>query len=345
MGELVVDGPTVAVVLPAYRVRSKILSVISEIGPETSLIYVVDDGCPEQSGLHVQSSVADPRVLVLFHDENQGVGGATLTGFDKAVADGADIIVKVDGDGQMDPVLIPHFVEAIVSGEADYAKGNRFFDPEGVSAMPLVRLIGNVGLSFITKFSTGYWHTFDPTNGFFAIHSAVYKLLPTKKIARRYFFESDLLFRLNLIGAKVVDIPMSARYEDEHSGLKPGREIVRFALAHLRNFTKRIGYNYFLRSFSVASIELVFGLVLFTFGVGFGLAHWRSSEPATAGTVMIAALPIIVGTQLLLSFLNFDFQSVPRYPMHRRLNSDLKARESDPSARQNNPHEELDPLA
>ncbi len=313
------DEAAIAVVIPSYKVRAHILSVIAQIGLEVTAIYVVDDACPDRSGDYVEANCADPRVRIIRHEANMGVGGATLTGMVQASSDGASVIVKLDGDGQMDPALIPSFVGIILAGEADYTKGNRFFEPEGVAQMPPVRLIGNAALSFLAKFSTGYWHSFDPTNGYFAIHAAIVRLLPAEKIAKRFFFESDLLFRLNVIGARVVDIPMHSLYADEVSNLRPFREIPRFALAHLRNFGKRILYNYFIRNFSLASVEFVLGLVLCLFGVIFGLANWSSRGPATAGTVMVAALPIIIGTQLLLAFLNYDIQSVPRSTLHTRL--------------------------
>jgi dolichol-phosphate mannosyltransferase len=309
----------IAVVIPTYRARAHILRVLECIGPEVTRIYIVDDDCPEKSGRLVEAQSHDSRVQVLYNDKNLGVGGASLVGMKRAAADGAEVIVKIDSDGQMDPALIPSFVGVILAGEADYSKGNRFFEPEGILAMPVVRLIGNAGLSFLAKISTGYWHTFDPTNGFFAIHASLIRLLPLHKISKRYFFESDLLFRLNILAARVIDVPMHSHYGDEVSNLKPHREILGFAMAHLRNFIKRILYSYFIRDFSFASLELLFGLVLTLFGILYGFHKWGTNAPATAGTVMIAALPIVVGSQLLLSFLNYDIQSVPRSALHPRL--------------------------
>lgn len=311
----------IAVVIPSYKVTAHILEVIDQIGPEVSDIYVVDDACPERSGDHVTAHCRDARVRVIRNAVNQGVGGATLAGMVQASRDGAAVIVKIDGDGQMDPALVGTFAGLILAGEADYTKGNRFFEPEGLAQMPSVRLIGNALLSFLAKFSTGYWHNFDPTNGFIAIHGSLVGLLPVDKISKRYFFESDLLFRLNVIGAKVIDIPMHAFYGNEVSNMNPLREIPRFALAHLNNFGKRIVYSYFIRNFSIASVELVFGSLLCLFGVVFGVLNWGAREPATAGTVMLAALPVIIGTQLLLAFLNYDIQSVPRSTLHLRLRS------------------------
>jgi dolichol-phosphate mannosyltransferase len=312
------DEP-VAVVIPCYKVTGQILDVLRGIGDEADLIYVVDDKCPEGSGALVQRESRDPRVRVLFHDVNQGVGGATITGIRQALADGAKIIVKIDGDGQMDASLLPVFVEALRSGEADYAKGNRFFDPDGLTAMPTVRLLGNAALSFLAKLSTGYWHSFDPTNGYIAIHADVARLLPLHKVSKRYFFETDLLFRLNTHQARVVDVPMPAQYGDEASNLRVGRVILPFLAGHLRNFGKRILYNYFLRDFNIASLEFVAGLMLLAFGLSFGIAHWSSNVGATAGTVMLAALPIILGVQFLLAFIAYDVQSAPSSALHVRL--------------------------
>ncbi len=309
----------IAVVIPCYKVRRHILSVLDRIGPEVARIYVVDDKCPEETGHYVSDTCTDERVIVIENSVNLGVGGATLVGFQKAIEDGAQIFVKIDGDGQMDPALIQNFAGIIASGEADYAKGNRFFEPYSLDRMPRGRLIGNSALSLISKMSTGYWHSMDPTNGFIAIHTSVARLLPMQRIAPRYFFESDMLFRLNVIGASVTDVPMEAFYGDEVSHLNPRREIWQFGKAHLRNFWKRIAYNYFIRNFSLASIELVLGIILMVFGVVFGLFNWGSNTPATAGTVMMAALPILIGVQLLLAFLNYDIQSVPRTALHLRL--------------------------
>jgi dolichol-phosphate mannosyltransferase len=313
----------VAVVIPSYKVKRHILDVIAGIGPEVETIYVIDDCCPEDSGRYVESSCRDGRVRVLIHEENQGVGGATLTGYRQAIRDGADVVVKLDGDGQMAPGYIPTLIAPILNGSADYTKGNRFYYLEGVQQMPLVRLLGNAALSFIAKFSTGYWDIFDPTNGFTAVHSKVVERLPLEKIDKRYFFESDMLFRLNTIRAVVMDVPISARYADEDSNLNVFRSIPEFAFKHMRNSIKRIFYNYYLRDFSAMSLELLLGLIALIMGISCGSIAWiksvRTGVVATSGTVMLAALPTLVGIQLLLSFLAADSGSVPKIPLHKRL--------------------------
>ncbi len=309
----------VAVVIPCYRVRRHILNVLAGIGNEVSRIYAVDDACPEGTGALIASACRDPRVRVLRHGVNQGVGAATITGIEQAIADGAEVIVKMDGDDQMDPALLPILIDVIQSGQADYAKGNRFLDPESVAAMPAARLAGNAVLSFLAKLSTGYWQSFDPTNGYVAIHTEVARRVPLAKLSRRYFFETDLLFRLSTLRARVVDIPMPAIYGEEKSNLSISRVILPFALGHLRNFAKRIAYNYFLRDFSIASVQLVAGLLLLVFGLAYGLANWGAAAPASAGTVMLAGMSILLGVQFLLAFFSYDIQSSPTVALHPRL--------------------------
>lgn len=305
----------IAVVIPTYRACNHILSVLKEIGPEVSQIYVVDDCCPDASGEFVLANCKDNRVAVIRHLENKGVGGAVMTGYQAAIKDGMNILVKIDSDGQMDPSLISNFVGPILNGKADYTKGNRFFNLESLEQMPKIRLFGNAILSFMTKISSGYWNVFDPTNGYTAIHANLAKQLPFSKINNRYFFESDMLFRLNILRAVVIDVPMDALYSNEVSGLKIHRIIGEFARNHAANFVKRIFYNYYLRDMSIASIELPLGIALFLFGITFGALKWfvanESNISTPSGTVMLSALPILMGIQFLLSFLAFDISSIP----------------------------------
>lgn len=255
----------VGIVIPCYRVRRYVEGVVRSAVAFGDRVYVVDDGCPEGSGRFVES-LGLSRVVVVYHERNCGVGGATITGIRRALEDGMDVIVKVDGDGQMDPRWIPSLVAPILRGQADYTKGNRFFYPEDLREMPWVRLLGNAALSFLSKFSTGYWNLFDPTNGFVAIHAAVARRIPWEKVHRRFFFESDVLFRLYLLRAKVVDVPLPARYRGESSSLSVGRFIPEFLFNHIRNFIKRIFYCYILRDFSLASVEFFTGTLLLVLG-------------------------------------------------------------------------------
>ena len=309
----------IAVVIPSYKVQSHVLDVIARVPHRVERIYVIDDECPQHSGLFVQEQCTDSRVRVIFHKENQGVGGAVRTGYQAALDEGMDIVVKVDGDGQMDPALIPHFTRPIERGKADYTKGNRFYHPESLKGMPPIRLFGNAALSFINKLSTGYWSIMDPTNGYTAIHTSVLRELPIHKLEKRYFFETDMLYHLNTIRAVVHDVPMDAVYADEESSLKVSKVLPEFFLKHINRLFKRYVYLYLLRDFNIGSLYSLLGMALCLVGLMFGGWQWLRSLstglPATSGTVMLAGLPLIIGIQFLIAFLHHDVERVPTEPL------------------------------
>ena len=313
---------SIAVVIPSYKVTAHILEVIKSIGPEVQKIYVVDDACPDGSGALVQKQSKDKRVEIFFHETNQGVGGAVVTGYKAALKDEIDVIVKVDGDGQMDPSLISTIAKPVVEGYADYSKGNRFDSLENLFSMPKTRIFGNAVLSLWSKLSSGYWNITDPTNGFTAIHRKALQAIQLDKLRKTYFFESDLLFRLSIVNAVVMDVPMVSVYGDEKSNLKIRKVIFEFPWRHTVNLAKRIFYKYYLREWSVASFELPVGLGLTIFGAWFGLARFFEASSAgqatTAGQVTLSALALILGVQLLLSFLSYDVQSEPKVPRQKR---------------------------
>lgn len=313
-------GKKIGVVIPCYRVARHILGVLAEIPDQVDVIVCVDDGCPEGSGKLIERECHDPRVRVLYHPANKGVGGAVKSGYAALQDAQCEIAVKIDGDGQMDPRLVAAFVQPIATGQYDYTKGNRFFRVEDVRAMPGVRFLGNALLSLAAKLSTGYWTLFDPTNGYTAIHLAVLDLVPLDKVDDRFFFETDLLFRLNIARCAVRDVPMKAVYGDQKSNLRVTRAIWPFAVGHMRNAAKRIFYTYFLRDFHVASLQLVVGPMMLLAGAIFGGSRWWLSAatdiPATAGTVVIAALLVIFGLQLCLAAISFDMGNVPDKAVH-----------------------------
>lgn len=313
----------IAVVIPSFKVRDQILGVIGLIGSTVSRIYVVDDCCPHGTGKLVAEQCKDSRVQVIFNAVNQGVGGAMIAGYRKALADGADIVVKIDGDGQMDPSLIPLFVSPIERGVADYTKGNRFYSIENLEGMPFVRLLGNTALSFVNKLSSGYWNVMDPTNGYTAIHAAALSALPLSKIEKRYFFESDMLFRLNTVRAVVRDIPMQAVYGDEKSNLSVLKVLRDFPTKYASRLGKRLFYNYVLRDLNVCSIQMLAGVPMMFFGAIYGAYNWYLSAlhgtPAHTGTIMLAVLPVIVGMQLLLAAVSFDVSNIPSVPLQEVL--------------------------
>ena len=250
------------------------------------------------------------------------MGGAVKRGYEEALSLGAEIVVKLDGDGQMNPTDIDALIFPLVSRRADYSKGNRFDQLDQLFAMPKIRLIGNAVLSLLSKISSGYWSITDPTNGFTAITRQALRKMEVAKVSNRYFFESDMLFRLNLAGAVVQDVSMPARYGGEKSNLSVGRSVFEFGWKHYVNFNKRIFYRYYLREWSIASLEWPLALLFFAFGAIFGLnaliVSDQTGNPVTAGQVTLTAMTIIMGMQLFLSFVSYDVQAEPRDSLQQR---------------------------
>lgn len=301
--------------IPAYRVEGQIRGVLDSVPPEVDVLIVVDDASPDGTSAAVEAC-PDRRVQLLRHERNQGVGGAMATGFRAALDAGASIVVKCDGDGQMDPAQIPALVAPLVCGQAEYAKGCRFHHIAELRSMPGVRFVGNIGLTFLTKLASGYWHVLDPQNGFVAIQASVLHRVPLEKLARGYFFENDMLIRLNSIGARVVDVPLPARYGDEPSSLRPTQVLFTFPGRLLTGFFRRVFWRYVFYDVSPVAILLFAGLGLFLFGGIFGAYHWiqNASRGVTTptGTVIVAAVPFILGVQLLLQALVLDIQNSPK---------------------------------
>jgi hypothetical protein len=239
-----------------------------------------------------------------------------ISGFRKALELGAQIVIKLDGDGQMDPAHIPALITPLIQGKADYVKGNRFRDFQSLQQMPFVRRVGNLGLSFLTKAATGYWSVFDPTNGFFAIRAEILAQLPLEKIDHRYYFETSMLANLYLLGALVVDISIPARYGSETSNLSIRRTLFEFPFKLLITFFRRILLKYYIYDFSMMSLYLMIGVPLLLFGGIFGGVKWvtyaSQNIPAPTGTVMLPTLSVILGIQILLSAIEIDMNSTPR---------------------------------
>jgi len=310
----------VAVVIPAYRAESTLRDVLVAIPATVETVVVVCDGVADRSA-DVAGEVAryDPRVLVIVHPVNRGVGAAMCTGYLRALEVGADIVVKMDADGQMDPAYLPHLVLPIALGLADYTKGNRFLRPDALWQMPFVRLVGNSVLSFVSKLSSGYWQVLDPTNGFTAISRDALSALDLSRLEERYFFESSMLIELGLIRAVVSDVALPSRYGNESSHLSVTHSTLTFAGKHLRYGLRRLAFRYLLSDFSPASLLILVSLPLVVFGVAFGVQHWIRSiiegVAATAGTVMLAAFSTAAGVYCLLQALVYDMLGVPQRPL------------------------------
>jgi dolichol-phosphate mannosyltransferase len=310
------NQPHIWVVIPAYKLTRGVINLIESIPQIVSKIIVIDDACPDKSGNQIEKFCKDSRVSVYYNQENLGVGGAVKKGYRIALENGAGIVIKLDGDGQMDPKEIPKLVAPLLNHEADYTKGNRFYTLNSLKVMPKKRLFGNSILSVMSKFSTGYWNIFDPNNGFTAISRSTLENLELDQISDTYFFESDMLFRLYCNRAVVRDIPMNSIYEDEKSSLSISKVTFEFLFKHLRNSIKRFFYAYILRDASVATIELPLGYILLSFGIGNSIITWLQSSasgvPNNPGTVMLSGLAILTGIQFILAFISYDVSNIPR---------------------------------
>jgi glycosyltransferase involved in cell wall biosynthesis len=304
----------IAVVIPAYRVEKQIAQVVAKLPKAVDEIVIVNDCSPDGTAQALME-IKDRRVHVLTHLKNMGVGGAMLSGYSYALHLGCEVVVKLDGDDQMDPAYINTIIQPILNRQADYVKGNRFLHQAELTRMPLIRLIGNVGLTFLTKLASGYWNVFDPTNGYTAISGEKLGQLDPARISRNYFFETSMLCELRKLDAVVTDLPMPAIYQDEKSSVSIGRELFVFSSNLLRRFFHRMTRQYFLYNFSAVSLYMVLGTLLGLFGGIWGIVKWVKSVqtgiPATTGTVLLAVLPVILAVQFLTQAIALDIESVP----------------------------------
>ena len=314
----------IAVVIPCYRVEAQISTLIATLPRFVKHIIIVDDASPDETAAIVtQAAKKDERIVLIRHNKNQGVGGAMITGFHKALELGTEIVVKIDGDGQMDPGYLPNLLLPIMQERADYTKGNRFRDFQALQKMPLIRRVGNMALGFLTKAATGYWNLFDPTNGFIAIHNKVLAQLPLAQIDRSYFFETSMLANLYMLGAVVKDVPMPARYGGEVSNLSVRRSLIEFPIKLLKTFLRRLLLKNLIYDFSMMSIYMLASLPLLLFGFIFGITKWAQYSalqvPAPTGTVMLPTLSVLLGIQFLIAAIEIDLRSTPTEPISPHL--------------------------
>ena len=305
----------ITAVIPAHNEGGHIAQVIATMPEFVDHLVVVDD-CSRDNTYEAAVSSGDKRVVALKTAQNRGVGGATILGYRKGMELESDIIVKMDGDGQMDPCYLSSLINMLIDQGYDYAKGNRFLVGESLSFMPRHRLFGNVVLTFMTKLASGYWHIFDPQNGYTAIKRDALRSLNLAAIHERFFFENDMLIHLNFFKYRVKDVAIPARYGVEKSDLNPFKISLTFPLLLLRRFFHRVYQKYVLRDFSPIALFLFLGLGLFTWGILFGIyLYFRTVSTGIAtptGTIMLALLPLILGFQLLLQAIVLDIQETPK---------------------------------
>ncbi|MET1111775.1 MAG: glycosyltransferase family 2 protein [Allosphingosinicella sp.] len=318
-----------AVVIPSFRAAATIGAVLRAIGPEVELIYVVDDFCPDSTGERALRDHKDARLIVLRNKRNLGVGGAMKRGYARALADGAEIVVKLDADGQMDPRHIPRLIAPILEGSADYAKGNRFAPerlmpsgsaPRALKAMPPVRRAGNMAFSVLHRAATGYWRIGDPANGYTAVHARALERIGLDALADCFFFETDMLFRLNLVDAVVADVPLPACYPGSGSSLSLRRVAPRFALMTASRLVRRLRAKYFAGRWNIGSVKLAAAMTMIAAAAG--LAGWRWLDPlggrSPLGTAAAATACLLLGLGLLAAAGRYDARSAAREPLSRR---------------------------
>lgn len=299
--------------VPAHNEEAHIADVIRGLPGIVDHVVVVDDASTDRTAA-VAEATGDPRLVVIRHEQNQGVGGAILTAHRTALDLGSDIDVVFAGDDQMDPAHLPALLDPIIDRGYGFTKANRFFSRSSFAGMPRHRVFGNIVLSFLTKFASGYWHLFDPQNGYTAITREVLELLPLDDIAKGYEFENDLLINLNILGTRALDVSIPARYGEEVSGIRLRQVVPAIGWLLFRGFWKRLIWKYTIRSFSPIALFFFVGLALLAWGVGFGI--WVVTQTigpgvATTGTVLLSVVPFLIGVQLLISALVLDIQESP----------------------------------
>lgn len=311
--ERAVRENSVALVIPSYKASATINRVVEQGLNYVDKVFVVDDACPESSGTKV---AATKNVEIIYRSKNGGVGAATIDGFSAAAQQGFDCIVKVDSDEQMDLSLIPQFIAVLASGRADYVKGNRFSSMSHLRQMPKIRILGNAVLSLCAKFSSGYWSCNDPTNGFIAIRSSLFRSLDTRRISKRFFFESDMLLAVYLEEAVLAEVSHASRYGNETSNLSIWKVIFEFPIKHLRNLLRRLFITYFVRSWSPGTFLVTFGVTFSLLSLGLGAAELISANssgtPLSSARLILTAILGLTGVQTLLSFLSYDVQVEPK---------------------------------
>lgn len=308
----------IAIVIPYYNASKHIVEVISGISQDVNTIIIVNDKSLEALPVDSLQNVKKENIQLIFLSNtiNLGVGGATKAGFEYAITNGFDIVIKMDADNQMDSKFLPDLIRPLLKNKAEMAKGNRFSNRKDLQKMPVVRRFGNLFLSFLTKSASGYWNNFDPTNGYFAIKTSTLKKIDFSKLSDRYFFETSLLAQLYFANARIKDVAMPPIYADEKSSMQVWKMPLVFLPKLFKLFVKRILKRYFLFDFNIASVYLLIGTPMFLFGVFFGVYNWiiyyNKNQFTPTGTIMIVTLNIILGFQLLLQAIQLDISNAPK---------------------------------
>ncbi|HBG81390.1 TPA: hypothetical protein DDW69_00960 [candidate division CPR2 bacterium] len=305
----------IVVVTPAYNEANHIADVIDGLPEYIDNIVIVDD-CSTDNTEEIVKKHKSKKVIYLKNGKNMGAGYSVTAAINKAKEVKADITITMAGDNQMDPKYVPSLLDALIDEGYDCAKGNRFYSKEGLKGMPRHRVWGSIILTFMTRMASGYWTIFDTQNGYYALGSKALYQIDFNSLTKGFPYENDLWINLNILGLKFKDVPIPAKYGDEVSYMKMWKIIPQFTLFLVGGFFRRIYKKYVLRGIHPIFLFFLFGSILFLWGIIFGAYAWHRSaitgDPATTGTVMISAIPFLMGFEMLLWALVLDIQEDPK---------------------------------
>jgi glycosyltransferase involved in cell wall biosynthesis len=308
----VLDGKRVAVVVPAHDEEELIGGTLAGIPEFVDRVYVVDDNSGDGTASRARAA-GDPRVEVISHEQNEGVGAAIVTGYKRALAEGIDIACVMAADGQMDPADLERITAPVAQAKAEYAKANRLFTGQAWQLMPRHRYLGNAVLSMLTKIASGYWHVADSQSGYTAISRHTLEQLDLDRIYKRYGFPNDMLVHLNVWNARVRDVPSRPIYGiGERSEIRLWRVIPSIAWLLLKGFFWRLREKYVIRDFHPLVFFYTFGILLTVAGLVLGAVETvlrLMGNELTTPTVVLVALLLISGSQFTLFAMWFDMES------------------------------------
>jgi glycosyltransferase involved in cell wall biosynthesis len=306
------EGKRVAVVVPAYNEELLIAETIAGMPSFVDRVYVVDDRSKDATAERARAT-EDPRVEVIVHERNQGVGAASVTGYKRAIEERMDVACVMAGDNQMDPDELEALALPVARGQLDYHKANRLFTGQAWQLIPRTRYLGNAILSLLTKIASGYWHVADSQAGFTAIGLPILELLDLDRVYKRYGFPNDLLVHLNVWNARVRDFPSRPIYGvGERSGIRLRKVVPTISWLLMKGFFWRMGQKYVIRDFHPLVLFYALGLLMTFAGLVLGVVEVvlrLMGNELTVGTVVLIALLLISGTQFSLFAMWFDMES------------------------------------
>ncbi len=307
-----VEGKRVAVVVPAYEEEHLVGETLRGIPDAVDRIYVVDDASRDATVERAREA-ADARTEIIVHERNGGVGAAIVTGYKKALGEEIDVVVVMAADNQMDPAELLSLVTPVARGETDYAKANRLFTGEAWSVIPRTRYLGNAVLSLLTKIASGYWHVADSQAGYTALGLGALRRLDLDRIYRRYGFPNDMLVHLNVINARVRDVPSRPIYGvGERSGIRLRRVVPRISWLLVKGFFWRMREKYVIRDFHPLVFFYALGFLMLGIGLALGISETilrALGNQITTATIVLVALLLVSGSQFTLFAMWFDMES------------------------------------